>query len=196
MPYNRLCEKCGKEFIDPRISRPQRFCSRNCANWRGFNLADLLLRFAVEKNGCLVWQRCLSSGGYATIQCNGKSCQVHRLVWEEAHGSIQSNLVIRHLCNNPAYVNINHLAVGTQADNIMDRDLASRQASGDRHGFRLHPEVVPRGSKNGHAKLIEEEVREIRKLASVSGEALANRFGVSTSTISLIRRGKTWRHIL
>lgn len=35
--------------------------------------------------------------------------------------------VVRHLCNNPGCVNPEHLAPGTQADNIRDRDSQGRQ---------------------------------------------------------------------
>lgn len=55
-----------------------------------------------------------------------------------------------------------------------------------------------RGSGNGQAKLTEEAVREIRKLATgARGEQrmLAERFGTSRSNISTIVSRKAWEHV-
>ena len=54
----------------------------------------------------------------------------------------------------------------------------------------------PRGSECQHAVLDEEAVRQI--LAAVSTESthsIARRMGVSQMTVSLIRQGKTWKHV-
>ena len=50
------------------------------------------------------------------------------------------------------------------------------------------------GEKNGSVVLAAEDVHEIRRQLSrgVRGKAIAAEFGVSPSTISLIRQGKTW----
>ncbi len=44
------------------------------------------------------------------------------------------------------------------------------------------------------AKLSEDQVRRV-KFGSEKGNALAAEFGVSSATISSIRRGKSWRHV-
>lgn len=61
----------------------------------------------------------------------------------------------------------------------------------DRHGRRC------RGEEVYGAVLTEADVIEIRRLigAGVRNGPLADRFGVSISTIHLIRHGKTWRHL-
>ena len=41
-----------------------------------------------------------SSTGYPTIWINGKNTLVHRLVWEEAHGSIPDDVEIHHTAHN------------------------------------------------------------------------------------------------
>ena len=53
------------------------------------------------------------------------------------------------------------------------------------------------GALNHLAKLTDEDIQNIRTEATTTtGVALAQRFGVSTTTISRILQGKTWKHIL
>lgn len=108
----------------------------------------------------------------------------HCVAWELAHQAcLVPGAVVRHACDNPGCVNPDHLTVGTQRDNIADRQQRARQA---------------RGSKNGRAKLTEEQVIEIRRSAKegVKPSQLAHSFCISTYVISDILRGKTWKHLL
>lgn len=55
--------------------------------------------------------------------------------------------------------------------------------------------LMAKGSRNGTAKLIESDVREIRKLASgktMTGRAIAELFSVSPSVICCIVNRKSW----
>jgi hypothetical protein len=73
------------------------------------------------------------------------------------------------------------LFIGLQCDNMGDKASKGRAA-------RQH------GSSNGRAKLTEADVIDIR--ASGDGlRALAGRFGVSGTLISLVRQRKAWGHI-
>ena len=59
----------------------------------------------------------------------GPGLRVHRLLGrdgEEAHGPIPDGLLVLHSCDNPSCVNPDHLRVGTQAENIQDRDAKGR----------------------------------------------------------------------
>jgi len=63
--------------------------------------------------------------GYGMISYQGKSRPAHRVsaaLWLKF--PIDSSLVVRHKCDNPACVNPKHLEIGTQKDNI--RDMISR----------------------------------------------------------------------
>lgn len=55
-----------------------------------------------------------------------------------------------------------------------------------------------KGSKHHNAKLTESQVIEIKNMISqnYSNKIIATQFGVDPSTISDIKRGKIWRHIL
>ena len=89
-------------------------------------------------------------------------------------------MVIRHQCNNPRCININHMSIGSQADNIQDMVDAGRNCFGERH---------PR------AKLTEHEVVQILDAQNISSTKLAAKYGVTTTTISKIRNHKGWKHI-
>ncbi|WP_292594329.1 hypothetical protein [Mesorhizobium sp.] len=56
--------------------------------------------------------------------------------------------------------------------------------------------TVPKGERNGQAKLTEIEAREIKQMRGVATHRdLAGRFGVSASTISAIQNGVNWAWI-
>lgn len=49
---------------------------------------------------------------------------VHRLAWIDANGPIPEGMVVMHTCDNRRCVNVAHLALGTQGDNM--RDMAAK----------------------------------------------------------------------
>jgi DNA invertase Pin-like site-specific DNA recombinase len=109
-------------------------------------------------------------------------------------GDITEGYGVLHRCDNPPCVNPAHLWIGTDADNMRDRDQKGRMVSNIKH-FR--PEMRPRGEKHGHAKLTAEQVQTIRALhGTMPQHAIAKHFGVDRSTISEIQSGKKWRHLL
>jgi hypothetical protein len=60
---------------------------------------------------------------------HGKDVTVHRLVWEEANGPIPDGLHVLHRCDVPACCNIDHLFLGTPADNLRDQIAKGRHTS-------------------------------------------------------------------
>ena len=95
---------------------------------------------------------------------------------------IPDGSVIRHSCDKPACINPNHIRVGTQFDNIQDRNKRDRTAKGE---------------KNGRAKLTKSKVETIRLLSSVGYtlSELSRRYGVTKSTIAAIKHYKIWKHV-
>ncbi len=113
----------------------------------------------------------------------GKVEWAGRIAWTLLRGEIPEHLRVLHTCDNSLCVNPDHLYLGTAAQNTAD--MIKRGRRGDT--------TMP-GSRNRFAKLTEDQVRQIRA-STETGEALAAIFGVSSGTISKIRRYEKWRHI-
>lgn len=84
-----------------------------------------------------------------------------------------------HTCDNRWCCNPDHIRNGTAADNARDREMHGKSSV---------------GSGNGCAKLSEMQVKEIRQ-SGLRYLELATLYAVDKSTIGLIKRGKTWRHV-
>lgn len=52
-----------------------------------------------------------STNGYPTIWINGKNTLIHRLVWEEANGSIPENMVVHHKDHDKMNYSLNNLVL-------------------------------------------------------------------------------------
>jgi hypothetical protein len=93
------------------------------------------------------------------------------LVWAYHHGD-PGDLLVRHLCHNRKCCNIEHLAIGTQAQNYQD-NLAS----------------------GGSSSLTEDDIREMRRLyetGELTTAGIARRYGRYYSTVRSIVRGLTY----
>ena len=70
-------------------------------------------------------QGCLELGSEACparIQWRGQRMRVYQLIaWARANEAPRPRSVVRHLCNNRACINPDHLAIGTQAQNLFDQ---------------------------------------------------------------------------
>ncbi len=145
---------------------------------------------------CWPWRGYIRTDGYGQFALtHRRPARAHRISWELAHGEIKNGLWVLHRCDNPPCVNPDHLFLGTHADNEADKVNKGRQARGPSNGMVLHPDRRPRGSKHGRAKLTDEQVLEIRESwerRSCTQSALAAKFGVSISTISLIIKRRRW----
>lgn len=138
-------------------------------------------------NECWEWQGSLDFGGYGHIADEtGKTKKAHRIV-KELSGSNIVNFHVCHSCDNRRCCNPAHLFLGTHAENIQDRHDKGRT---------VLPSPMP-GEQNPRAKLSEFDVNEIRWLyaANHPPRELAKTFSVSKSTIGLIVRRATWRHL-
>lgn len=146
---------------------------------------------------CWRWMRCLDSGGYGSLQWRGRSEKAHRV----ALGLSVENpggLFALHHCDVRSCCNPLHLYWGTQLENNRDRASRGRNNSearcGDGNGMRKHPDSVPRGSRQGGAKLTEAIVAEIRRLRLRPCE-VRRRYGIGSSQAKRIVRGETWKHV-
>lgn len=92
------------------------------------------------------WSRVDRSGGpnacwpvrgagndYGRVLVGGRRVGAHRYAWEQERGPIPDGMVVMHGCDNPPCVNVAHLSLGTQVENIADRVRKGRSARGNRN---------------------------------------------------------------
>jgi hypothetical protein len=138
-----------------------------------------------EGDECLIWPYSVSEYGYGVIGNGTKSHVgsrfVSRLVCEDVNGPPPTpEHEAAHSCGKGhlACVTKGHLSWKTPKENSADRLV---------HG------TIARGEKNGSSKLTEAQVREILDLRGKElSKEIAERFGVTTRTITGIHTGRSW----
>ena len=122
---------------------------------------------------------------------------VHVLVCRAFHGPKPTPLhEVNHKDGNKRNNHYTNLEIVTSLENIKHAATLGLLATGRAHGRHTCPSSVKRGSANGLAKLTESDVAKIREITTHrNGRILARQFDVSPSAISLIRRGKSWKHV-
>jgi hypothetical protein len=123
--------------------------------------------------------------GYGNLTIDGKYMAAHRYSWELHNREIPDGMLVCHHCDNPSCVNPNHLFLGTNADNMRDRDKKNRQA-------RLI------GTNNGRAILNEDDIKQIFKLRNTSNytvKEIADMFNISKSAIEAIIYKRNWTFV-
>lgn len=142
-------------------------------------------KVAISNNpqACWLWTSGTNPMGYGRLNVAGKPVLAHRFSYLIHYGP--TALCVLHRCDVPACVNPVHLWAGTRQENNRDRDDKGR----------LNPGRLP-GSSHHQAKLVEEQVVEMRALfaAGASNRELAALYGVSYYTAWDITSGRSWRH--
>lgn len=132
---------------------------------------------------CWEWQGGRHGSGYGYVSYQYKVLYAHRVSYLLNNGPLIDGRFVCHRCDNPPCVNPRHLFLGTPGDNSADMRSKGRHA---------------RGVTNGHSRLTEEAVDEIRRLAllaSIPQTEIGARFGVSQSAVSRILNANRWVHI-
>lgn len=135
-----------------------------------------------NKYNCWNWTGSVCKrGGYGQLNDRGKLLKSHRLSYELHNGKIKKGSHICHTCNNPLCCNPVHLYQGDNFTNTKDRMNAGTQFS------------IPilKGEKSPSSKIKWEDVLFIRK-SILNGVQLSKIFRISRTSISNIRRNKTW----
>lgn len=103
-----------------------------------------------EVTGCLVWTGSLDRWGYGRFHWNGKEHPAHRAAWKLHTGQeLEPDVCVLHHCDNRACIRIEHLFLGSHADNVKDK--ASKGRSGIGRGQL--PYGVERVGKRYRARL-------------------------------------------
>ena len=143
----------------------------------GFDLFCEMLqsRLDAPSDECLEWPERVSNHGYGKFYFKGRDRSVHRMALAVADGieMPSSDVFVLHSCHNRRCFNPAHLRWGTHTENQQERSAAGRH-------YR--------------SKLSADDVRAIRG-SDESGSILADRFGVSVSAISSVRRGSSYKWV-
>ena len=150
----------GGPLQDPEFWQP-----RNDPQWSGrpgrprktFNRTlDEFPAPTPQPTPCVLWQGPVDRYGYGVLSGRGhgsgnhhKRIRAHRWVWEMHNSELLPGLVVRHKCDNRVCINLDHLELGTQGDNVRDaaerghlgavrvltpsqvREIAGRRAAGE-----------------------------------------------------------------
>lgn len=96
--------------------------------------------------------------------------KAHRWAYHSLVGPIPEGQVVRHKCDNPSCVRLDHLELGAQRDNLLDRRDRSR-----------------------YHKLTRADVDAIKlKLPQRSQRQIAAAFGISQRMVGHIKAGRQW----
>jgi hypothetical protein len=84
--------------------------------------------YTIEPNtGCWLWTGAYTWNGYGRFHLIGKGVvRAHRHSYEMKCGKIPEGLVACHKCDQPACCNPDHIFIGTQQDNVDDREYKNR----------------------------------------------------------------------
>lgn len=118
-----------------------------------------------ELGECLIWTGARQRKGYGNVKRGGRNHLVHRLAWGEVHGPIPDGLQVLHKCDIRACFELSHLFLGTNADNVQDRQDKRRSR---------------------RAVATEAELQAVRDLAArgVPQRQIAVMFDISQATVS------------
>lgn len=149
---------------------------------------ELIKRFEdrvmpVPYSGCWIWMLGLTSAGYGQFGIGtDKSVLAHRFSFEAFIGEIPKGMLVCHHCDTPACCNPDHLFLGSHKDNMHDMIKKGRNNN-------------PSGILCFNSKLTESSVSDIRDSykSGTSQGALAKKYNINQSTVSLIINKKTWR---
>lgn len=148
----------------------------------------------VDKSGsCWLWLAGKDQLGYGMFWIDGHTVHAHRVAWMLRHGLVPNGVLVCHECDEPGCVNPSHLFLGTQADNMADREAKGRG--------RYPDPPVNRGESHGNAKLTVAKVRRAKRLYQSEERRygdmarLAKEYGVSLSTVYNAVKGRTWSHV-
>jgi hypothetical protein len=94
-------------------------------------------RHVTISDGCWLWTSTRRNTGYGVFSYNAREVSAHRFAWMLTYGHIPKGeghhgTVVMHLCDVKLCVRPDHLKLGTQTENMRDRDAKGRGNPGGR----------------------------------------------------------------
>lgn len=143
------------------------------------------------ETGCLEWTGSKHNQGYGKIWDGQRVDFAHRLAWALANGPIPEGMCVCHKCDNPACVAVDHLFLGTMADNMADKKAKGRARSGG-HLRKGIPSSI-RGEKHPKSKITAAQAQAIFRDTRATA-TIARQYGISWSLVRGIKLRRNWRH--
>jgi len=141
------------------------------------------VNIALDSDSCWNWKASINRHGYGQFTQKSKVVKAHRVAWILTYGKIPDGLHVLHTCDNRACCNPKHLFLGTNKDNVDDREQKGRNK-------------IMRGESNGNSKLTISQVEYIRAryaAGGISQQKLAEETGIDQTQVSNIIRRKVWK---
>jgi hypothetical protein len=185
----------NKLNIDASINLKNLCDNKTCVNlkhWLNLDNQDAVYNIAlhnlknnsVQQGNCLLYSGAKDSYGYGYATFNGKSSRAHivSILSSKKIMEIPKGYVVRHKCLNKNCIAPDHLELGTQKENMLDK---------------IRDGTMQRGSDKSNASLNENKAKEIyeTKDSKMTQRERANKFCVSLNVIKDIDRGRTWSHV-
>lgn len=145
------------------------------------------MSYFINENGCHIWTGRVGTHGYGL---DGKRL-AHRLAWENEHGPIPRDKFVCHHCDVRLCTNVEHMFLGTQAENMQDASAKGRlnpKSLLNLHGRRP-------GYRSEKRRFTDEEVAAMRQRWE-DGEtqvSIAAAIGISQGHLSNIIRRRMYR---
>lgn len=180
---SKKCLSCNKVFTP--TSSTNICCSWKCRFKYKFN------RLKANKKGCLIW-----NGSTGNFNLEGTTHYISKVAWLYFKGEVPKGKCVCHTCDDPRCVNIKHLWLGTQEENVRDMIEKGRDNFKNRLGkfsSEEHKEKL-RGTNNGRAKLDKWDTEFIKYWLDKghSQSSIARAFNISTIPVVQIKRGTHW----
>jgi hypothetical protein len=191
---------------DPDTGRLQSAQTVEERFWSKVNKDGPIPPHCPELGPCWEWTAGVDKDGYgkfvisrpAGVEPREITVRPHRFAWELEHGPLGDALLM-HRCDNRRCVRNAHTCPGTHQENIADRHAKGRDASGDRHASRTHPETRLRGEAHPRATITEHDVRRIRAMhrdqPHLTWRQIANELGLPLLATKTAGGGRSWRHV-
>lgn len=149
-------------------------------------LIEQIRKHIVEEGDCWNWTGAVQTcGSVPTMNYKRKVGAVRRFILEE-QGVDLSKRLATYTCGNPLCVNPEHVAPATRR--AVQRRTTEEQ--GHQQGLLRRKKLADNARKR--AKLNPELARQVRE-ADGTQDQIAERFGISQATVSVIKRGVTWK---
>ena len=95
------------------------------------------------KTGCILWTGSRTTNGYGGLNYRGRHLQAHRASWLAHRGPIPTGLLVCHRCDVRPCINPDHLFLGTQKDNMVDKAAKQGHERRTEDGPERRPSKAP-----------------------------------------------------